>query len=145
MVAPYSTVSFGVSGSHERRRCELHAFAGHLGFVVPAALGRGLIPDVVLSHSFDSHRLFVGDAKHSESPEDRASNARLLSYALSLKRRRSPHLLAIACPARHGERWSCQLGALASDAGLVCLTEPWVRKLDSAIEFVVLEVVNPSG
>lgn len=145
MIARYDTVSFGVSDSHERRRCELQAFAGHLGFVVPATLGKGLIPDVVLSHSVDSHRLFVGDAKHTESPEDRGSNARLLSYALSLKRRRSPHIFAIACPARHGERWSRQLRALISDAGLVCQIEPWVRRLDPAIEFVLLEVVNPSG
>lgn len=145
MISDCNSSGCGVSELHEWRRRELQAFAGHLGFVVPATLGRGLIPDVVLRHCVDSHRLFVGDAKHTELPEDRGSNARLLSYALSLRSRRSPNILAVACPARHGERWSSQLQALISDAGLDCQIEPWIRKLDSAIELVVLEVFEPSG
>lgn len=116
-----------------------------LTFVVPATLGKGLIPDVVLRHRVRRQRLFVGDAKHTEPPEDRASNARLFSHVMSLNKCMASHTLAIDCQPRQARRWGCHLSELVTDAGLVCWIDPWVRRPDTAIEFVVLEVVSPSG
>lgn len=137
---PTKSAPCGISVSHERRRSELDTFARHLGFVLPAKLGDGLIPDVVLSHGVFRNRLFVADAKHTEKPDDRASIGRVSSYVSRLEMLKGTHIVAIACGGGFGRGWAEVLTGLISEAGLACHMSPWIRKLHLGTELVAFQV-----
>ena len=128
------------SASHEQRRDELDTLAALLGFGLPVALPRGVIPDVALAHVDDGH-LFVGEAKHTESATDRSSAARLLVYLDWLRRSTAPHpsFVGLACPPRQADAWAGLLSALAADVGLVA-NHPWVRSLSPVTDVALLAV-----
>ena len=131
------------SVSHERRRVELGTLAALLGFAFPVVPPLGVIPDVVLTH-VDDGSLFVGEAKHTESPTDRSSAARLLVYLDWLRRSMAgpQALVGLACPPRQADAWAGLLTALTADARLV-VDSSWVRSL-SATTAVVLLAVRPT-
>ena len=126
--------------SHENRRDELETFARHLGFHLCVRLPRGLIPDVALGH--DTHdAVFLGDAKHTEGPDDRATRARLLRYLRWLASRHceGEHVFAVAHgPSRDGA-WSETIVGLADEAGLQP-RRPWVRRLSPGTTVAVMRI-----
>lgn len=132
------------SASHEQRRGDLDTFAALLGFGLPVAPPRGVIPDVALAHIADG-RLFVGEAKHTESATDRSSAARLLVYLDWLRRLSAPppSFVGLACPPRHADAWAELVSALAADVGLVA-APPWVRSLSPLTDVAVLAVRRTS-
>ena len=68
------------TAQHESRVDTLAALANRAGFTVDVRLDGHLNPDVTRLH-WSSARLFVADAKATESPKDRATRARLAGYA----------------------------------------------------------------
>ena len=135
----------GPSPPHERRRGELEQFAALLGFTLPHPPPPRLIPDVSLRHG-DAPRLFVGEAKHTEGSDDRASAARLLAYLRWLYRvpAAPSHLVAVACPHGQAADWAALLADLAPDVPVV-VGSPWVRSFSVLTDVVVVEVSRASG
>lgn len=68
------------TAQHESRVDTLTALADLAGYTVDVRLDGHLNPDVTRLHR-TSARLLVADAKATESPEDRATRARLTGYA----------------------------------------------------------------
>lgn len=117
------------SATHERRRGELKSLAQLLGFDVPTVLADGSIPDVLLANTRD-RALFIGDAKQSEEPTDRATAGRLLGYLEWLRAppSRSPHVFAIAhAPGRDAD-WDTLVSDLAVEAELT-VDPPQAKRL----------------
>ena len=130
----------GASVSHENRRDELETFARHLGFHLCVCLPPGLIPDVALGHE-TYNAVFLGDAKHTERPDDRATRARLLRYLCWLASCPcdTEHVFAVAHgPSRDGA-WPETIVELGEEAGLR-LHQPWVRRLSAGTTVAVVRV-----
>lgn len=106
---------------HEQRARVLEACADLSGHCSPCRLSADDLPDLVRA-DVRSRRLFVGDAKNTESPGGKRTQARLFSYARALR----PWLaggfavrLAV-CHGRaaHDARWHALLRHALSCAGL---------------------------
>src|SRR5690349_7368217 len=108
---------------HQSRVEFLRALVTLAGYSVrlPCLLG-GLIPDV-LQFSPSSGGLFVGDAKHTESPRDQQMQVRLLRYLSFLKlhvRRPGTHGVFAICFGDHAEgyEWTRTIAMLMSEVGI---------------------------
>src|SRR5438132_1514167 len=77
-------VRLSPSRTHEYRRGVLDSLAILAGFEIELTLPDGSRPDVARV-SVQWSRVFLGDAKHSESPADEAVICRLRRYALWLR------------------------------------------------------------
>ena len=134
-----------VTASHEGRLVQLSTFASHLGYTVPVMLPHGQFPDVALTDPRDGS-LFVGDAKHSESPASRATRGRLLGYLVWLgSRTPCPHrYFAIAQGPGTAARWRGVVRELASDAS-VRLGSFWTRRFSPETEVVVATLVGDAS
>lgn len=95
--------------AHERRRATLEAVALLLGYVTPATLP-GLLPDVLLSRG---SKLFLGEAKATETPGSAAAHERLSRYVRHLHRRQRGELLVL-CVGDHPTEWAAVLVRLSS-------------------------------
>lgn len=115
----------GRQAEHERKVEFLDALAVLTGCeeAMGGALPDGSRPDVL---RLDSRRriLFVGDAKHSESPGDRETQTRLLGYArwLSAHIRNGGAGVFAICFTRESDTaaWIQVVGMLGHEAGLPC-------------------------
>jgi len=112
----------GPQATHERKVEFLDALAILMGCeeTMGGALPDGRRPDVL---RLDSRRriLFFGDAKHSESPGDTETQARLMGYVRWL----SAHIgsggtgVFAVCFAKDADAWVATLAMLWHEAGLV--------------------------
>lgn len=108
------------TAQHESRVDTLAALADLAGYTVEVRLDSHLNPDVTRLHR-SSARLLVGDAKATESPENRATRARLTGYAerCASWRRAGFEVSLAVC---HGEdqagAWQACLGVVSSLARL---------------------------
>ena len=113
----------GRQAQHERKVEFLDALAVLAGCeeTMGGALPNGSRPDVL---RLDSRRriLFIGDAKHSESPKDRETQARLLGYArwLSTHVRSGGAGVFAVCFTRESDTdaWVRTIGMLGHEVGL---------------------------
>ena len=129
-----------VSRSHALRQADLETFAQHLGFHIPFVLPDDRMPDVLLAH-VQARRVFVGDAKHTESPSDPATRARLLAYlnwSASVEAR-SDGYFAIAHTPGFSAEWIEAIKELTAEAGIVAGL-PWTKRLNVTTEVVVFPV-----
>lgn len=111
----------GPSAAHEERVGALETLAALAGFSASADLGPGLIPDVVRLDAA-RRRLFIGDAKATESSRCTATRTRLASYLSEARLWRLAgadvlFTLAHGAPAR-ADRWLNTVEAVLADAGL---------------------------
>lgn len=134
----FSPPTMGVSLSHERRRRDLETFGNHMGFHDPLTLPGGLRPDVTLV-DVDRPIIFIGDAKHSESPTNRAARARLSSYFTWIASLEAPWdaIIAIGCPLGQALEWEACLAALAGDVGIKAITT-WIGTSGHETDLAVL-------
>jgi hypothetical protein len=107
---------------HEERRDTLTAIGMLAGFNVPLrTLPDGKVPDVALV-SLSNGALLIGDAKHSEGPNDPASQDRLAAYLAWLRRDRPTRcadIFAVCHPPGQDAAWAAAIGLLAARAGVV--------------------------
>jgi hypothetical protein len=110
------------SPMHEERRQTLTAIGMLAGFNVPLlTLPDGKVPDVALV-SLSNGALLIGDAKHSEGPNDPASQDRLAIYLTWLRRDRPTKradIFAVCHPPGQGTAWTAAINLLAARAGVV--------------------------
>ena len=117
-------VERGANTPHELRREFLDSLAVLSGYAqeLDGGLPDGRRPDV-LRIDLKRQRLFIGDAKDSESPKDLNAGVRLLAYFRWL----STHVVARSgrgtvaiCfgNARHARGWIATLKTLAQEAGI---------------------------
>lgn len=100
---------------HEERVDLLDQLGRLAGCTVPSSLGRGLDPDVLLSHP---HRrlVFLGEAKHSETPGNGETARRLRRYIRAirlLQRNGYSARMALCGDPLEAARWSRLLAQLA--------------------------------
>jgi hypothetical protein len=110
------------SNGHQRRVEFLQSLASLLSAHVPLErLADGGVPDV-LREDIAGTLLFIGEAKHSERPEDKATQSRLLGYfeSASLSVSSGRTLIFGLCfgAIDQAHRWIVTLQSLALDAGL---------------------------
>jgi hypothetical protein len=111
------------SRNHESRRALLDTFAILAGFSerMPLPLFDGCIPDV-FRVSKPHRAIFIGDAKHTETPECIATMTRLQHYAAWLSGAQGVQTdgsLAICHSPGQADRWAKALQMVAHEAGLV--------------------------
>jgi hypothetical protein len=125
---------------HEHRRDVLNSIAILAGFEVTIVLPDGCRPDVARA-SLEAKAVFLGDAKHTEGPDDLASLARLTRYAAWLVDGGRLHrgILAICHRSGQGRAWSRALNTIASDARMAVLRGVDSRRLapDAEITWVI--------
>ena len=121
------------SRAHETRRVLLETIADGAGYRLTMPLPDGRRPDVLRLH-IDRSGFFLGEAKHTEGPDDFRSLDRLrhyLSWLLPLCPRASSGVLAVAHPRglaplwRDRVAWLCQgapLGRVVGSAGVTPVT-----------------------
>lgn len=107
------------SRAHEERRLLLETVAMAAGFRLQLTLPDGRRPDVLRLHMHGSS-VFLGEAKHTEGPNDLRSCDRLRHYVDWLNRFRDRRgvLLAVAHPRGLGDRWRDQVAWLCEEFGL---------------------------
>ena len=128
------------SSMHEYRRDVLDSIAILAGFEAAIALPDSSVPDVARV-SLTAAAVFLGDAKHTEGPDDGASVARLSRYAAWLVRGNRPHydILAVCHRAGQGRAWRKVLNTIASDAQINVVRPADSRRLapDAEITWVI--------
>ncbi len=109
---------------HDRRTDLLNTLAILLGcrrYLGPV-LPDGVCPDV-LRYGLDGETLFIGDAKDTETPGNRATGSRLLAYvewiATHVRAGHGPGILAICFGRRlHGDAWMKTIALVAREVRL---------------------------
>jgi hypothetical protein len=125
------------SFAHERRLATLEALAVLAGYTEPAALP-GVLPDVLLARG---DRLFLGEAKATETPGSAACRERLSRYVRHLHRLGDRGLLVL-CVGGQPQEWADVLRRLSEHIA----HEAWsldVRALTAAEWLVAARVERP--
>ena len=105
------------SRAHETRRVLLETIADAAGYRLTMPLPDGRRPDVLRLH-LDRTRLFLGEAKHTEGPDDFKSVDRLchyLGWLVPVCDRALGSVLAVAHPRGLAHAWRVRLESLCSD------------------------------
>ena len=128
--------------SHEFRRRLLESVADLAGFRIEYRLQDGIRPDVLRLHA-SRLGMFVGEAKHTESPSHSRSTDRLrvyLDHLLSLSCYEMGSILAIAHPFGLALPWQTHLEWLCEDVSVSGMLSSKRLTLATTVTFVAFKV-----
>lgn len=131
------------SPAHEKRRLLLETVAMAAGFRLQLTLPDGKRPDVLRLHVHGSS-VFLGEAKHTEGPDDPRSCDRLHHYVDRLNRFREQQgsvLLAVAHPRGLRGRWRNRVAWLCEEFGLEKSVRSRVLTLTTTVTYVASDPV----
>ena len=103
--------------AHESRRTLLETVADAAGYRLTMPLPDGRRPDVLRIH-VDRASLFLGEAKHTEGPQDLDSSDRLrhyLGWLVPSCERTVGNILAVAHPSGLGRLWRVRMDWLCQE------------------------------